>query len=186
MKKNIFAVLILIGLIGYGVYDYLKESPSEVTQITVSDSEAEVEVGIQKGQLAPDFTLVDLQGTPIKLSDYKGKKVLLNFWATWCPPCRVEMPHMQQIYDDYQSKDVVILGVNLTYTENHPDDVEVFLNEEQFTFPIVLDEEGEAMMEYQVFAYPTTYLLDSNGVIQEKIVGAMSYETMEKYVSKVK
>lgn len=185
MKKNMIAILFLIGLIGYGIYDYMKESSSESAQTTVLGTE-DVEVGIQKGQLAPDFELVDLQGNPVKLSDFKGKRVLLNFWATWCPPCRVEMPHMQKFYDDYQSEDVVILGVNMTYTESHLSDVQKFLNVGQFTFPIVLDEDGEVMMDFQVMAYPTSYLLDSSGVIQDKFVGAMSYEIMEKYIGKMK
>ncbi|MFC4600266.1 TlpA disulfide reductase family protein [Cohnella hongkongensis] len=185
MKKSIIAVLVLIGLIAYGAYDYLKKSPTETTEIAKSGTE-ELETGTQKGQLAPDFALTDLQGNPVKLSDFKGKRVLLNFWATWCPPCRVEMPHMQKFYEDYQEEDVVILGVNMTLTEKNPDGVQTFVNDEQLTFPIVLDEEGEVMQDYQVVAYPTTYLLDSKGVIRETFRGAINYEIMEKYVSQIK
>lgn len=184
MKKSIIAVLVLVGLIVYSTYDYLKTLPSETTQITESVTE-EIESGIQSGQLAPGFTLTDLQGNQVKLSDYKGKKVLLNFWATWCPPCRVEMPHMQKFYEDYQSEDVVILGINMTLTEKNPDDVKEFVNDEQLTFPIVLDEKGNILQTYQVIAYPTSYLLDSKGVIQEKFIGAISYEIMEEYISKI-
>ncbi|RRJ65139.1 TlpA family protein disulfide reductase [Paenibacillus oralis] len=184
MKKSIIAVLVLIGLIVYGAYDYLKKSPSETAQ-TVEPVTEELETGIQKGQLAPDFTLMDLEGNPVKLSDFKGKRVLLNFWATWCPPCRVEMPHMQKFYEDYESEDVVILGVNMTLTEENPDGVQNFVKDEQLTFPIVLDKEGDALQTYQVIAYPTTYLLDSTGVIREKFMGAINYEIMEKYVAEI-
>lgn len=179
MKKNIAALLVLIALVAYGTYDYLQEPPSEAIQMTKLGAK---DIGIKKGQRAPDFTLADLQGNPIKLSDYKGKRVLLNFWASWCPPCQVEMPHMQKFFEDYRHQDVVILGVNMTAIENHQDDVQSFVNEGQFTFPILLDTEGDVMQAYQVSAYPTTYLLDSSGVIKDKFVGAMSYETMKKYV----
>lgn len=183
MRKNIAAILFLIGLVVYGTYDYLKESPSDAIQI--SELEAN-EVGIRKGQRAPDFTLADLQGNPVKLSDYKGKRVMLNFWATWCPPCQVEMPHMQKFYEDYRHQDIVVLGVNMTAIENHQEDVQKFVNKGQFTFPILFDTKGDVMQAYQVTAYPTTYLLDSSGVIKDKFVGAMSYETMKKYAMEMK
>ena len=124
-KKSMIAVLVLIGLVVYGGYDYFHKSSSETGQIAES-GEANLETGILRGQFAPEFSLTDLPGNPVRLSDFKGKKVLVNFWATWCPPCRVEMPHMQKFYEDYQSKDVVILGVNLTPTEENPDNVKHF------------------------------------------------------------
>lgn len=185
MKKSMIAVLVLIGLVVYGGYDYFHKSSSETGQIAES-GEANLETGILKGRLAPDFALTDLQGNTVHLSDFKGKKVLVNFWATWCPPCRVEMPHMQKFYEDYQSKDVVILGVNLTPTEKNPDNVQAFVKEQQLTFPIVLDKEGDVMQTYQVVAYPTTFLLDSDGVIREKFQGAINYDIMKEAVSNIK
>ncbi|MEK4439316.1 peroxiredoxin family protein [Paenibacillus sp. FSL K6-2862] len=184
MKKSIIALLVLVGLIVYSAYDYFKKLPGDTTQMTEPVLE-NFETGIQKGQLAPDFTVKDLQGNQVKLSDFKGKRVLLNFWATWCPPCRVEMPHMQKFFDDNQSENVVILGVNMTQTEKNKDDIQTFVDDEHLTFPIVLDEDGEVLQTYQVIAYPTTYLLDSEGVIQEKFMGAFSYEIMERYVSQI-
>ena len=75
------------------------------------------DVGLEKGQTAPDFTLINLQGEEVTLSELQGKKVVLNFWATWCPPCKAEMPHMQNYYEQYAAKDnVEIVGVNLTYS----------------------------------------------------------------------
>lgn len=182
MKKNVIAVLFLIGIIIYGGYDYYSKTSSEKKQVTeVSD----VEIGIQKGQLAPDFSLNDFKGDPVHLSDFKGKKVMINFWATWCPPCRVEMPHMQKFYEDNESKDVVIVGINLTTTEGNSDSVQAFVENQQLTFPIVLDTEGSVMQTYQIVSYPTTYVLDSKGVIREKFQGAMNYEMMEEAVSKI-
>lgn len=182
VRRNIAVLLFIIGLAGYGIYDYLDKSPSKAIQTM----EAEVnEVGVRKGQRAPDFTLANLEGNSMRLSDYQGKRVLLNFWASWCPPCQVEMPHMQKFYEDYQQQDVVILGVNMTSIEKHQDDVQQFISKGAYTFPILLDPKGEVMQAYQVTAYPTTYLLDSSGVIQDKFVGAMSYELMKKYASEL-
>ncbi|UQZ33432.1 cytochrome C biogenesis protein [Paenibacillus sp. PK3_47] len=184
MRKNIIAIFVLIGLIVYGGYEYYQKSLPGTSQMARSNS-GEIKTGIQKGQQAPDFALTDLQGNQVQLSDFEGKRVLVNFWATWCPPCKVEMPHMQNIYNDYQTKDVVILGVNMTLTEENPDAVDEFVNEQQLTFPIVMDKDGDVMQTYEIMAYPTTYLLDANGVIREKFQGAISYEIMEKYLSEL-
>jgi peroxiredoxin len=185
MKKSMIAILFLIGLVVYGGYDYYSKSSSETGQAAETGG-VNLEKGIQKGQLAPDFSLTDLKGNPVHLSDFKGKKVMVNFWATWCPPCRVEMPHMQKFYEDYKSKDVVIVGVNLTPTEERLDSVQTFVDDQLLTFPIVLDKEGSIMQTYQVVAYPTTYLLDSNGVVREKFQGAINYDIMKDAVSKIK
>lgn len=185
MKKSIIAILVLIGLVVYGGYDYFSKS-STVPGQAAESGEENLKIGTQKGQLAPDFALTDLKGNPVKLSDLKGKKVMVNFWATWCPPCRVEMPHMQKFYEDYQSKNVVIVGVNLTTTEENPDNVKAFVEDQQLTFPIVLDQEGDVLQTYQVVAYPTTYVLDSNGVIREKFQGAINYDIMKDAMSKIK
>lgn len=185
MKKNIIVIIALLCLVAYGGYDYLSKS-SERTEKSLGTTAENVEIGIEKGNAAPDFELSDLEGNPVKLSDFQGKVVMVNFWATWCPPCRIEMPHMQKFYEDYESKDVVILGVNLTPTEQNEEAIKPFVEEQKLTFPIVLDPAGEAMLTYQVVAYPTTYLLDSKGVIQEKFRGAINYEIMEDAVSKIR
>ncbi|MEX2460642.1 MAG: TlpA disulfide reductase family protein [Paenibacillaceae bacterium] len=185
MKKNMLAILFLIVIVIYGGYDYFSKSTTETTQ-TAEIGGVNLKTGVQKGQLAPDFSLTDLKGVPVHLSDYKGKKVIVNFWATWCPPCRVEMPHMQKFYEDYKSKDFVILGVNLIQTEENPDSIQAFVEDQQLTFPILLDKEGNVVQTYQVVAYPTTYLLDSIGVIREKFQGAINYEIMEDAVSEIK
>ncbi|MCY9667536.1 TlpA family protein disulfide reductase [Paenibacillus alginolyticus] len=184
MKKSIFAIIMLLGLVLYGVYDYYGKKTSESSPAT--EEAGNIQRGIQKGQKAPDFELKDLQGQTVKLSDFQGKKVMINFWATWCPPCRVEMPHMQKFYADYNKQGVVILAVNLTPTEENADSVPAFVKDYGLTFPVVLDEEGTTMQTYQVVAYPTTYLLDSNGVIREKFQGAINYDMMKQAVSKIK
>ncbi|MGG1660789.1 peroxiredoxin family protein [Brevibacillus sp. NRS-1366] len=185
MKKSMIAIILLVGLVVYGGYDLFQTSSLETGQ-SKEASIANLETGTQKGQVAPDFSLTDLNGNEVKLADFAGKRVLVNFWATWCPPCRIEMPHMQKFYEDYQAKDVVILGVNLTPSEKNMDVVKDFVQGQQLTFPIVLDQKGEVTQTYQVVAYPTTYMLDSNGVIREKFQGAINYEVIEKAISNMK
>jgi len=185
MKNNAIAFLVLIGLVVYGAYDDFRGSSSD-TGPAAEAAETGLETGIRKGQLAPDFALEDLQGNTVRLSDFRGKKVLVNFWATWCPPCRAEMPHLQKFYEDYRSQGVVVLGVNLTPTEKNPDRVQKFAKEQHLTFPIVLDKEGTVKNTYRVVAYPTTFLLDTGGVIRETFHGPMQYDMMKKAVSRIK
>ncbi|MDS8877070.1 TlpA disulfide reductase family protein, partial [Streptococcus pneumoniae] len=98
--------------------------------------------GLSQGQTAPDFTLTDQNGDTVKLSDYRGKKVILNFWATWCPPCRAEMPHMQEFHENNTDGDVVILAVNLTAQDNGEEAIRSFIDEFGLTFSIPMDETG--------------------------------------------
>ncbi|MEK8127667.1 TlpA disulfide reductase family protein [Paenibacillus filicis] len=183
MKKGMLAILFIAGLVVYGGYDYYSKSAMDTGKAVEA---GDLETGTQKGQLAPDFVLNDLKGNPVHLSDLEGKTVLVNFWATWCPPCRVEMPHMQKFYEDYTAKDVVIVGVNLTHTEEKRDKIQTFVDDQQLTFPIVMDLDGSVTQQYQVVAYPTTYLLDARGVIREKFRGAINYEIMKDAVSKLR
>lgn len=141
------------------------------------------EVGIEIGDHAPDFETVTMDdGETVRLSDFKGEKILLNFWATWCPPCREEMPDMQQFYEE---QDVVVLAVNLTDTEMNEKSVDAFIEEFSFTFPVLMDEEADIARLYRINPIPTSYMIDSNGVIQHKAVGAMDYETMVEQLEKM-
>lgn len=144
-----------------------------------------LKMGIEEGQLAPDFTLIDAKGNPVKLSDYKGKKVLLNFWATWCPPCKAEMPHMERLYNKYKSNDFEILAVNVTTSEKNRDDVGKFIENYQLTFTVPMDEEGAAFRDYSIMVYPTSFFIDSDGVIRKKVLGAVNEEVMEKEINKL-
>jgi peroxiredoxin len=135
--------------------------------------------GLKVGEKAPDFTLQTLEGETVKLSDYRGKKVFLNYWATWCPPCREEMPEMQRFHEAYKDE-VVILAVNGTGSEKSREDVRKFVEERDFTFPILMDKELEINQMYQIISIPTTYFIGTDGVIQEpRIVGPMTYKVMK-------
>ncbi|RPF55899.1 TlpA disulfide reductase family protein [Aquisalibacillus elongatus] len=186
MKKYII-LLVVIAMFGFAVYDLVgstnegeKDENSDDGGFMMStepddESVEDAEVGLEVGSQAPDFELKTLEGETVKLSDYRGKRVMLNFWATWCPPCRAEMPDMQKFYEE---KDVEILAVNLYSTEDSMEDVEEFVDEFGLTFQIPIDEDDDVSIEYQIMAYPTSYFVDSQGIIRHKSMGAMNYEMM--------
>lgn len=162
--KKLLAMSLLVFLIGYAIYYAINPTDAKV--------------GVTEGNTAPDFELVTLDGEKMTLSSLQGKKVLLNFWATWCPPCRSEMPDMQKIQVEYD-EEVVVAAVNLTSSEKNVKSVKNFVDELALTFPILLDENGKINNQFEVMSYPTSYILDENGIIQTKYVGAMSYEQMK-------
>ncbi|THE14232.1 TlpA family protein disulfide reductase [Bacillus timonensis] len=146
----------------------------------------EQKVGISDGQLAPDFTLKTINGEEMKLSAFRGKKVILNYWASWCPPCKAEMPHMQEFYEENKESNVVLLSVNLTTAEKKGSDVAKFVEDYELTFPVMLDEKGDIGQTYQAYAIPTSYLIDTKGVVRKKIVGPMDKEMMNGLINSVK
>ncbi len=193
--KKIIAVLALIGLVIWGMYDIrntnltntktAEKTPTEVKSVNSQETPMQ-KIGLQKGNLPPDFELRTPEGQIIRLSDLKGKKVILNFWATWCPPCRLEMPDMEKFYKKQKSKGIEILAVNLTKTEKKRTDVPDFIKAYGITFPVLLDEETEVAQMYQVSSIPTSYLIDSDGVIREKLVGPMNEDMMTELLSRIK
>ncbi|WAA10792.1 redoxin domain-containing protein [Fervidibacillus albus] len=134
------------------------------------------------GYVAPDFELPTLDGQFVRLSDYRGKKVIVNFWASWCPPCQSEMPHIQAFYEQQDKGEIEILAVNLTNKDDGIHEVQSFVSDYGLTFPIPLDEDGNVGKIYPSVSIPTSYFIDSNGIIRGKIVGPMDQETMEKMV----
>ena len=141
----------------------------------ISDPES-LPVGLDAGNRAPDFTLTDINGETVKLSDYRGKKVLLNFWGTWCPPCKAEMPHMQKYYEKFKDEGIEILAVNATVTESSPDNVAKFVEDYGLTFTIPLDEKNQVSSLYEILSFPTSFFIDSDGVIRSGAIGGMTEE----------
>ncbi|MBD8071450.1 redoxin domain-containing protein [Bacillus sp. PS06] len=178
MLRNLVMVLGLVGLIGSGFYADTRISASN--DIPVG---SQVQVGIQEGNQAPDFELEQVGGGQLKLSDLRGKKVILNFWASWCPPCKSEMPHMQSFYEDQKGGNVEILAVNLTNAERQKDAVDAFVKEYKLSFPILLDQNGEVGEAYRVFTIPTSLFIDSNGIIVKKMIGPMDKQMMEEMIT---
>ncbi|MBM7703781.1 TlpA family protein disulfide reductase [Metabacillus iocasae] len=188
MVKKILAVLLLLGLGGYALWQGVlpknaEDNLSEYEDANIKEEESQevAEYGLETGKKAPVFKLRVLGGEEVSLSDYQGKKVILNFWATWCPPCKAEMPEMQKFYNQY-SDDVEILAVNLTSSEQTVDAVNQFLQERGFTFPVLLDEKEEvSSKQYKILTIPTTYFIDESGTITKRINGPMNYEQMEAF-----
>lgn len=179
MKKWVI-IIVIVGLFGWATYDFILGNMEEKqleTQIENQElSNANAEVGLKKGQMAPDFELETIEGEKVKLSDYKGEKVLVNFWATWCPPCRAEMPDMQQFHEDYD--DAVILAVNLAETELSPTNVEEFLDEYGVTFDVLSDTDSRVATIYNASVLPTSYLINTKGEIHNIAQGALNYDQM--------
>ncbi len=139
--------------------------------------------GIAKvGEPGPDFTLATLGGGQVKLGDLKGRPVLINFWATWCGPCRYEMPALEAMYQKYKGQGLVVIGVDVQEPENL---VAAFVQQYGLTFPIALDSNGEVASIYRIRAYPTTYFVNPEGVIQDMHRGAMNQEIIEGYLRKI-
>ena len=165
--KKIFCVLGMILLLVVG---------------TVACGKAE-ENATEEGQetnLAPDFTVYDMEGNAVSLSDFRGKPVVLNFWASWCGPCRSEMPDFQKIYEEYK-EDVVFLMVNLTDgSQETVETVTSFIEKSGYTFPVYVDTDLDAARAYSVNSVPRTYFINAEGKSVAKAKTAINEEVILK------
>jgi peroxiredoxin len=124
---------------------------------------------------AADFTLPDINGKKVNLSEFRGKVVLLNFWATWCGPCRAEMPSLNNLYNEFKDKGFVVLAVSVDASEKP---VKSFEKELKLSFPVLMDKnKAVSFDEYGVLGLPTTFLIDKNGVMIEKIMGEREWDS---------
>lgn len=201
------ALLILMGIMtltGFmnGITGYLSgvgggsgtmEAPTQSESVTPNPEASARPSPSQQPQTvaAPDFTLTDQYGNSHTLSDYKGKTVFLNFWATWCGPCQSEMPDIQALYQNYgeNSGDLVVLGVANPKTDDYPmnqdgtqEEVEQFLEDHGYTFPVLMDTTGQIFAYYGISAFPTTFMIDAGGNVYGYVPGAMSASIMESVV----
>ena len=134
-------------------------------------------VALKKGKKAKDFTLKDLKGNDVSLSDYNGKVVLLNFWATWCPPCRSEMPSIEKLHKKYSDKGLVVLAVA---TDRKGEEiVKPFVDEKGLTFTVLIDSSADVSDSYGVIGLPTTYVIGRDGTILEKEMGGADWFSKE-------
>ena len=140
-------------------------------------------VSFSNSAKAPDFNLKDQYGVVHSLENYKGKVIFLNFWATWCPPCKKEMPDIENIYKEYgeNKKDVVILGVN-SEKEN---EAKKFLKDKGYTFPTVIDENSEVMRKYFIQAFPTSFVIDKEGNVYGYVMGGLTKEQIRQVIEEV-
>jgi len=131
----------------------------------------------QQGFLAPDFELNTIEGETIKLSDLRGQAVLINLWATWCPPCRAEMPAIEKVYNEYRDEGFIVLAVNMTYQDAFSD-IAPFISEYGLSFPILLDETSEVGTAYQLRSLPSSFFIDREGIIREVVIGGPMAEAL--------
>jgi peroxiredoxin len=162
------------------------------TWLTVARASAKIEkpnqqtgpktTGVYAGAIAPDFRLTALDGKELSLHAQRGKAVVINFWATWCGPCRSEMPALQKTAEEYAEQGMLLWGVDVG---EPPDVVQSFVNELGLTFPILLDRDSKVSRQYRVFGLPTTIFVKRDGVISDVAIGAMDKATLDKYVTRV-
>jgi cytochrome c biogenesis protein CcmG/thiol:disulfide interchange protein DsbE len=137
---------------------------------------------VAEGQPAPEFTAVTASGERVALSDYAGRPVILNFWATWCAPCQVEMPALQAASERYADQGVVVLAVNALESR---DRVTAFMDELGLTFPAVLDPDGEIVDLYEVRVFPTTIWIDEQGIVRAEHLGALDDALIDDYLAEI-
>ncbi|WP_425456436.1 redoxin domain-containing protein [Cohnella pontilimi] len=176
MKKNvmrrnktlqfvILAAVLVIG--GYAVFQSLFQTTAVM----------------KAGNKPPEFRLLGLDGTAHDLSEYKGKPLILNFWGTWCPPCRAEMPALQSVYDRWKDKGVQLVGINLSEEKLT---VQNFAREVGASFPILLDRNRQTEKKYGLKQYPTTFFIGADGKIQDIMIGGpLSENDIESRIAKL-
>ena len=134
---------------------------------------------------APDFTVYNKEGNPVKLSDMKGTPVVLNFWASWCPPCKSEMPDFDEIAKEYEGK-VVFMMVNLTDgTQETQESAQSFIDSMGYTFPVYFDKDSDAAYKYGIQSIPTTFFIDAKGNLIAYGEGAMDGDTLKRGISMI-
>ena len=136
--------------------------------------------GVNQGNLARDFALETVDGTEVSLSEYRGNVVLINFWATWCPPCRAEIPDLEAAYRTRQDDGFVVLGVNV---EEPREAVAPFVEAMGMSYPVLLDKGGQVMKMYRAPGLPISLILDRDGVIRVRHVGFLTREQLEDYLA---
>lgn len=181
IPRRLWSIMVGLFLIASGIWLISSGTPlDELWGALKGDTNPASSVPLVR-QSAPDFELKNLAGETIRLSDFKGKPLLLNFWATWCGPCRAEFPELQSVAVEHK---VAIIGINMT-TNDTPSQVPAFVAEFGVTFPIVLDETGEVSRAYQVTGLPTSIFIDRDGVVREVCLGAINKAYIEAMLSKL-
>lgn len=205
MKKSskilVAATIVCVTLVGVSIYtmnNYKNSKPKTSVESTVDDKSntntnttkkdsndtdssnnaIEIKPNVIKTK-APDFKLKDLSGKELSLSDLKGKKVFLNFWATWCPPCKQEMPEIQKLYEETKDSDLVIITVDIGEPLG---EVKSFIDKNKYSFKVLLDSNQSVATKYNITAIPTSYFIDEEGNIISKSSGGMSINQMKEYI----
>ena len=182
-KKTLWIILLVFALLLVGasiLYNQLGDSWTP-DRLAVAETQPTEGTGTEPTQgQAPDFTVYDPAGNPVKLSDYFGKPIVLNFWASWCGPCKMEMPDFNEKYLEI-GDDIQFLMVNMT--DGSRETVEIaskFIEDAGYAFPVMYDTAYEAAYTYNVYSLPTTYFIDAQGVPVAQASGAIDMETLQR------
>lgn len=158
-------------LIGGGLFTLYLQGQPPAPKIAEAQARADA---------APDFELISLDNEAVSLSDYRGQVVLVNFWATWCPPCRAELPDLVGYYHDHATEGFILLGIN---EQESAQQATAFLNSQGLDFPVLLDETGSVMGSYGVSAMPSSFLIDKSGQIVQMWTGMINRQTLEEAIT---
>ena len=183
--KRIWKPLVLILVIGIMAADVFFDQRAIAQSQTEAavQSDLDLPVGTRVGELAPNFSGTTLDGETIRLSDLRGKTVLINVFASWCGPCRLEMPHLVEAADQFGDQEVVFVGINL---QENPEAVEAFRDEFNVQFPLVLNEDGSLTNNlYTPIGLPTSWFIDQDGVVRYVFAGAMTREVLQNVLDDV-
>jgi thiol-disulfide isomerase/thioredoxin len=176
MKRNVIIIALICVMAGAAVYQNIAIADK---QVSLPKEEAP-----KANFLAPSFSLPGLNGGTYSVGrEKRGKALLINFWASWCGPCEMEAPDLVSLYGEYKDQ-LDIYAVNATKFDNI-DKAKAFAEQFAFTFPVLVDKEGEVTELYRVYGFPTSFLVDTNGVIREVIIGILPPEQLEKKIRKV-
>ena len=182
-RHLIIAFLFLVIVIGGAFLAYQKLSDKVTTTTTTVPITAET---TPESEQAKDFTVYDSSGKAVKLSDFTGKPVVVNFWATWCPPCKAELPHFNKLCSELEGE-VVFLMVDLTDGSRETvEGVNAFVKENSYTFPVYFDTQADAAYAYSVSSIPMTLFIDRNGTLVNYQIGMMEEETLRNNVEKIR
>ena len=199
MKKRrtvfLLAILVLLLVVAGILYGVLSRSvkPDASDRPTAPVQQPTTQPGEEHSQTeppqedvipAPNFGAYDADGNRVQLTDYIGKPIVLNFWASWCGPCRKEMPHFEQAYRD-MGQDVTFLMVNMTANGETQESAQSFLDDSGYTFPVLFDLDMEAAYNYGVYSLPMTVFIDENGNVQDLAIGAIDEATLLSKIDKI-
>ena len=185
IRSKIFSYLIILSIF---ILTLTACNKQDISQKNIKKDEQISDTFENSKELsALDFSLKDQYGNSHSLSKYKGKTVLLIFWATWCPDCLEELPDIEKLYKEYQlekNENIIILGINTPNREVETDvkGITSFMKKNNYTFPTLMDEDGKVFESYDIRTYPTTYFIDRNGKISRCIKEIMHYDDMKKSI----